>query len=204
MDNQPTLFDIGFSKAFEVAFNTAIHLDDAKGKGFDCLDGKVVELWIAPYKKPLFCVINQRQIACQQFIDGHADVTLKTGLRQLRQLSEGQAFESKFIRGDEQIGAQFTQALETLEIDWEEHLSHYTGDLLAFKIGHGVRSLKARKQNSKAYIGETFKEYLQFEINALPTRSQVSHFIANSEQLSQQVAAIEARINDLRNQVSRD
>jgi len=202
MDKQPSILDISFTKAFEMTLNTAIQLDDMQGQAFDALDGKVVELWVAPSKTPLFCLINERNIACQQNLNGEADVTLKTGMRQLTALAQGEGFETKFIRGDEKVGEAFIQAMESLEVDWEEHLSHYTGDLVAFKIGHGVRSMLERKQQSKQYIGETLKEYLQFEIDALPARHQVSHFIEDVEALKNRVDEASERIANLNARLS--
>ncbi len=198
MDKQPNLFEIGFSKTFELAFAAAIHLDELHGQSLQELDGKVVELWVAPVKFPLFCLINDGKIATQTHLAGEADVTLKTGLRQFRVLAQEGFFEARYIRGDEATGEQFIHALESLEIDWEEHLSHYTGDLIAFKIGHGVRSMLETQHNTKAYLSEAFKEYLQFEINALPTRHQVNHFIKSSQDLSSAVDTIEARLTEVK------
>lgn len=197
MDKAPNILDIGFTKSFELAFNTALKLDDLQGRAFDALDGKVFELWVAPSKTPLFCLINHRQIACQQYLDGEADATLKTGMRQLVNLTQGEGFEYRFIKGDEALAEQFAAAMVSLEIDWEEHLSHYTGDLVAFKIGHGIRSVLEQKKQTKEYVGNTLKEYLQFEINTLPAQHQVEHFVAEVAQTQAQVDQIAKRIEAL-------
>ena len=201
MNKQPTLFEIGFSKSFEIAFAAALHLDEMHGQAFQTLEGKVIELWIAPVKFPLFCLINQGKIATQTHLNGDADVTLKTGLRQLRVLAQTGQLETKYIRGDEALGKTFVAAMESLEIDWEEHLSHYTGDLVAFKIGHGIRSTIERQQQRREYVGNTLKEFLQFEMEALPAKHQVKHFSDNVAQLEQQVNKIAERIQALKDKV---
>lgn len=197
MDKQPTLFEIGFSKSFELAFAAAVHLDDMQGESLQALEGKVVELWVAPVKFPLFCLINNGKIMTQTVLNGEADVTLKTGLRQFRVLAQEGYFENKYIRGDEAVGKTFVQAMESLEIDWEEHLSHYTGDLLAFKIGHTLRSAQQARQERKAYMQETIREYLQFEINALPAKHQVAHFLNEVPALTEQIDHLAQRIEKL-------
>ncbi|HHT00685.1 MAG TPA: hypothetical protein ENK73_07505 [Thiomicrospira sp.] len=202
MNKQPGLVEIAFSKSFEMAFAAAVHLDEMHGQALSALEGKVIELWIAPVKFPLFCLVNQNRITTQTVLNGEADVTLKTGLRQFRVLAQEGHFEAKYIRGDEVTGQAFIKAMESLEIDWEEHLSHYTGDLVAFKIGHGFRSLLERKQNTKQYAGDTLREYLQFEINALPTRNQVEHFAKDVQQTHAEVEKIAERIQALSNQLS--
>jgi len=197
MTKQPGLVNLSFSKTIELAINTAIHLDEEQGRVFEALDGKVIELWIAPLKTPIFCIINQCKVSTQGFLKGEADATIKTGMRQLIALSLGEPFEHKFIKGDLNTAQTFVNAMQKLEIDWEEHLSHYTGDLVAFKVGHGVRSLLAKKQHAKQYANETIREYLQFEINALPTQNQVSHLIQDIEQTQTEVEQIAERIEKL-------
>ena len=199
MTSQPGLVDLSFSKLFELLFNAAIHLDSEHGRAFDALDGKVVELWIAPSKTPLFCLFTQGHVATQTVLLGDADVTLKTGMRQLKALSQGEPFEHKFIRGDQVIGQVLVDAMQSLEIDWEEHLSHYTGDLVAFKIGHSIRSIIERKNHTKAYASDTIREYLQFEINTLPTRNQVDHFVKEVDIIEAEVDQIAERIETLLN-----
>ncbi|GAB6069454.1 SCP2 sterol-binding domain-containing protein [Thiomicrorhabdus hydrogeniphila] len=203
MNKQPGLVNLGLTKSFEVAMNMAIYLDDNKGRAFEKLDGKVVELWIAPSKTPLFCLINQGKVSTQGVLNGEADVTLKTGMRQLIALSQGEPFEHKFIKGDRQIGQDFVNAMQNLEIDWEEHLSHYTGDLIAFKVGHGIRSFMERKQNTKQQVGDTIREYLHFEINTLPTRNQVEHFVKDVEQTHLDIETMAERINQLSAQLKK-
>ena len=149
MDKVPNIFDIGFTKSFELAFNTVLKLDEMQGRAFEALDGKVIELWIAPSKTPLFCLINNRQIACQQYLDGDADATLKTGMRQLVNLTQGEPLEYRLIQGDESLAKDFAHAMQSVEIDWEEHLSHLTGDLVAFKVGHSIRSFLDYKKQTK-------------------------------------------------------
>lgn len=202
MTKQPGLVDLSFSKSLELAINTAIHLDEEQGRVFEALDGKVIELWIAPLKTPIFCIINQCNVSTQGFLKGEADATLKTGMRQLIALSLGEPFEHKFIKGDQQIGQAFVDAMQKLDIDWEEHLSHYTGDLVAFKIGHGVRSFLGKKQQAKQYAGDTVREYLQFEINALPTSSQVNHLVQDIQHTQAEVEQMAKRIAKLRKTIN--
>ena len=197
MTEQPGLVDLSLSKSLELAINAAIHLDEEHGRVFETLEGKVIELIIPPFSQPLFCLINQKQIAMQRELNGEADATLKSDLSEWIALPFSHNLKAEVTAGDETIGNQFIQALNHLEIDWEEHLSHYTGDLVAFKVGHGIRSFIERKQNAKAYAGETLREYLQFEINALPTRNQVEHFIKDVEQVTSDIEKMAERIDVL-------
>lgn len=197
MNKQPGLVDLGLSKSLELAINTAIHLDEEQGRVFEVLDGKVIELVITPFTQPLFCLINQKQIAMQRELNGAADATLKSDISEWMALPLSHNLKAEITAGDETIGNEFIQALNHLEIDWEEHLSHYTGDLVAFKVGHGIRSFLEGKQNAKQQVGNTVREYLQFEINTLPTRNQVEHFVKDVNQTASEIETMAKRIDAL-------
>lgn len=199
MNPQPDLIELGLSKSLETAINTAIHLDEQQGMLFDQLDGKTIELQINPFEKALFCIINQRQALFQNQLQGEADATLKTEISSFIGLPLGEKLEAEVCAGDTAAGEAFVDALNKIEIDWEEHLSHYTGDLLAFKIGHGFRSTMAAKQQTKEYIGETLKEYLLYELEALPAKHQVEHFIEDVNELQKRVEEAAKRLEKLAN-----
>ncbi len=205
MDKQPNLLSVGLTQSIELAFNSAIRMDDMQGQGFDALDGKVIALTLSPIEQPLYCIINNRHVAVQIQINGEADSAVKTDLTSLLSLAMQSAdlpFNYEVTAGDNETGNEFISALRSLDIDWEEQLSHFTGDLVAFKVGHGFRSAMQQKQQAKQYIGETLKEYLQFEINTLPPRHQVEEFIQDVDQIQTAVDELETRIKQLTAQIT--
>lgn len=203
MDRQPNLLNIGFSKSLELTFNTAIDLDEQQGAVFDPLNGKVVKINIVPFEDSLFCLINHRQISVQHHLSGDADAALQIQISDLIGLPLGGAIQAEITTGDKTIGQTFIDALNSLEIDWEEQLSHFTGDLVAFKVGHGVRSALKTREEAKNYMAETFKEYLQFEIETLPPRHKVDRFIDDVHKLNQAVEKIAERIANLTEKTSK-
>lgn len=194
---QPGLVEITFSKTLETALNRAIALDEDNATGFNQLEGKVIAFYVAPFKPCFYCIINDSSVAISQNLMGQADCTLQTELNSWLNLTIESQFNATCSDGDKTIAQQFIQALEQLEVDWEELLSHYTGDLVAFKVGHGLRTFLDKKQSAKQQAGETIREYLQFEINSLPTKSQVKHFMKDVDNLQNDVDSIEQRIQSL-------
>jgi len=192
-----SLVDLSLSKSLEMAVNTAIRLDEQQGALFDPLDGQTIALQIAPFSSPIYCIINQRQALFQNQLQGTADASVRTHFNQFIGLPLGDTLQADTVTGNPDVAKQFVDALNHMEIDWEEHLSHYTGDLVAFKLGHSVRSVLNAKQQTKTYMGETVKEYLLFEMESLPPRHQVDHFVKEVNRLNQQVDQIAERIAKL-------
>ena len=194
----PGLVKTGLSKAIETLLNQLIRLDEEQGKGFAPCDEKVIQLTLGDVSQTFFIIYQitdkQGEFSVQTTLMGAPDCHIKTRLGALINQQPAER-----ITGDEMLAQQFLTALSDLEIDWEEQLSHYTGDLVAFKVGHAVRSGLDAKQQAKQKAGDTFKEYLQFEVNLLPTKHQVAAFAQKVKTTETAVNALEARIDALLN-----
>lgn len=189
---------IVLAQALEAALNQAMHLDLEEGQALKALPPAVIALQINPLKTPFYCLLNEQQISVQTHLSGSADANIQGGISDWLALAEDHPKLDVFqLSGDSDLAQRFLKALTAIEIDWEEHLASLTGDLIAFKVGHGVRSYLGLKRRQRDYIQQTVKEYLQFEIEAVPTKSQVQHFNQDVTELSRQLDELEARINKL-------
>ncbi len=192
-----SLLNLSLSKTIESVLNSAIRLDDEQGEAFKPLEDKVIMLTLTPIESPLYFIVTNAMVSVQTTLQGEADAAIQTTLIDFASLPIQRQLPHAKLSGDTQLAQAFINALCTLDIDWEEQLSHYTGDLIAFKIGHGIRSLFSTQQAVKDNVSQTVKEYLQFEIEAVPTKSQVKRFCQNIDTLKQDFDALEARINKL-------
>jgi ubiquinone biosynthesis protein UbiJ len=188
---------LSLSKTIEVALNTAMRLDDEQGEAFTPLEDKVISLTLTPIESPLYLIVTNARISVQTTLQGEADAGIQTTLIDFVSLPIQRQLPHAKLSGNTQLAQHFIDALCTLDIDWEEQLSHYTGDLIAFKVGHGLRSLFNRKQAVKENVSQTLKEYLQFELEAVPTQSQAKRFCQEVDNITTQTNALEARINTL-------
>ena len=87
-----------------------------------------------------------------------------------------------------------------LDIDWEEVLSEYTGDILAFQIHQ--KTLQAAglfKQGLQSFM-QTNSEYLREEARITPTQPEFDDFQQQLHNLRQGVDRSEARLRQLLNQ----
>ncbi len=203
MNNQPGLVNISLSKTIESVLNTAIRLDEQQGQAFEALEDKVIKVTLTPVTSPLYFLFTNYMVSVQNQLTGEPDAAIESTLFDFMSLPLNRSLPTSSIKGDEAISLQFIDGLCGLDIDWEEHLSHYTGDLVAFKIGHGIRSFFEQKHTTKNNLGETVKEYLQFEINTLPTQSQVEHFVHKVQQTQDNVDQLALRIESLLTKANR-
>lgn len=203
-ETQLPRMEILFAQIIEKLFKTAKHLDRYQGALLHNFDGKVFELQFLPVKFPVYLTVNFNQLSTQSHLNGQADAIISASIHHWSQLNPVVEFpdpkttvdfDNFQIQGDEVLGEQFLQALHNLEIDWEEHLSHLTGDLIAYQLGSGVRRWRNYKKQLGTQALQTLEEYLKYEIELTPSRTEVKNWQLQLERLASEMNAIERRFN---------
>ncbi len=102
------------------------------------------------------------------------------------------------IEGDLDAGQIFRNLAMNLDIDWEEWLSHYTGDVVANGIGQFIRIAKQKKKTFFESLSLNISEYIQEERYFLPRKEEVDQFINGVDELKHQVDRLEAKMQHLK------
>ncbi|VAW43814.1 Ubiquinone biosynthesis protein UbiJ [hydrothermal vent metagenome] len=195
---QPSnLMNMSLSQTIESILNTAIRLDDMQGDAFKALEDKVIAVTLTPMDSPLYFIVTDAMVSVQTTLQGEPDAAIQTTLVDFASLPFNRHLPHAKLSGNQTVAQDFITALCTLDIDWEEQLSHYTGDLIAFKVGHGIRSLLNTQTNINQTASQTVREYLQFELEAVPIRHQATRFYQEVNSITNEVNALEKRINQL-------
>lgn len=195
------------AKGIEALLNQALKLDEDAGEAFAPCDEKVIQLTFTDFEITQFIIyqiatsntdttdsdtLSQGSFTVQSHLLGAPDAHLQMTVADLLQ---GPDAVKTF--GDQALATDFLQALKNLEIDWEEQLSKLTGDLIAFKVGSTVRRGQKHLNVAQQKIADTLKEYLQFEVELLPTSSQVNRFNQQVTETTDAVDALAERIEAL-------
>ncbi len=98
------------------------------------------------------------------------------------------------LNGDTALAHDFSAILADLDIDWEEQLSKFTGDLVAHELGSAVRHLKHYTEETGDRLARDLGEYLTEEARLLPTRAEVEEFIEQVDELRDDAERLEARV----------
>jgi ubiquinone biosynthesis protein UbiJ len=101
------------------------------------------------------------------------------------------------IHGDIELGRRIKILIQELDLDWEELLSRYIGDILAHQLGNGIRSFKAWSRHAIETLGQDLAEYLHEEIQLLPNHSEVAAFLDTVDRLRADLNRLEIRIQRL-------
>lgn len=188
-------------KALQKAINVALNLDPNMPNQLSAFEGKVVQLIISPLNVHFFLQFSQQQIHLLDVYEGEADTVIHSspiGLIRLSLLPSSKArslFNDQVrMTGDIELGQKIKKLFDTMDIDWEGHLAHFTGDVVAFQIGSLVRKgLHFQKQFSES-MRMNISDYLQEELCLLPSKNELEDFFKDVDDLSLDVERLQAHV----------
>ena len=101
------------------------------------------------------------------------------------------------ISSDMELGKQFFDVLTSIEVDWEEQLSRYVGDIPAHQIGNIFQELLGWTRRTRTSVKQNLSEYLQEETRIIPTRLEVERFLDDVDAFRSDVDRLEAKVDRL-------
>lgn len=103
------------------------------------------------------------------------------------------------ISGSIGLAESLQKLFSNLNIDWEEELSKYSGDIIAHQSMLYFKQLRSYTNDSSHALQEMISEYLQEESGILPTNYEVQQFMQDVDELRFTVDRLDARIKAYEN-----
>ncbi len=204
MNHLPT----AITASIEMAVNRVLQLDEDTLARLQDLQGKVIAIEVRGLDVSLYLIPGPGKLSVYGRFEGEPDTVLRgTPLALMRMGLVKHAGDVLFagdveISGDVELGQQFSEILDALDIDWEEHLSHITGDLVAHKLGNVVRSALSWGQQTVDTLGQDVAEYFQEESETLPNHDEVENYVSQVDVLRADVDRMAARVRRLEDRLN--
>ena len=198
---------MGVTAGLESALNTALRLDPVAIKKLDRFSGKIIAIELQGLALTLYLLPGADGISLMSQYDGEPDTVLSgTPMAMVKMALGPDASKVLFagevtIRGDVETGQGFKRLLDELDIDWEEQLARYTGDITAHKLGKLFRATAAWGQQTLRILGQDATEYFQQEGQDLPIPAAVRLFMHQVDELRDDAARLESRVARLRRHI---
>jgi len=188
----------------ETTINQLLALDASADQRIAPLRNKAFKLTLQEYRQPLYFFFNQQRVEILSQYEGPLDVELTVAASALAQLQNNGAIteliksEQLVISGDIKLLQQFAELLTQLDIDWAEHLSHYTGDVIAYHSVETLNKIGTKLSTLKSAAHEQAAVYLTQELRLAPSQLEFVHFSDQVASLNQDLIELESRISTLR------
>ncbi|KGP64031.1 hypothetical protein EP47_03665 [Legionella norrlandica] len=191
-------------KALQKTIHQALRLDEQMPQKLRTLEGKTLEMVITPLNVNFYIQFTEGELLLLPQIDGRPDTIIHSnpiGLIRLSLLPTSKArslFNDKIrISGDIELGQKVKKIFDEIDIDWEGHLAHFTGDVVAHQIGSFVRKGLEFKNQFSASTQQNITEYLQEELRIFPSRSELEDFFNEIDELVLSVDRLQAHVTYL-------
>ena len=186
--------------SLEMALNKYLALDSETYKRWQVLDGKVIEIKILPMNFTFYLLPGKTKIELSDKATKNIDTSIAgTPLALCKAKLTGKP-QNITITGDAELGQVVNDILQSMDIDWEEHLSHYIGDIATHSIGKFVRDLRDFGKQAARSLQQNVTDYLQEESRLLPARLEIEDFYHDVNKLRNDLDRLEAKIKLLYNQ----
>ncbi len=183
-----------------VALNHYLALDPDSSKRLLRLNNKVIAITLLPFSCTLQCHILDEAMTISRKITLTPDVTITGTPLALLGVSLNKSQRHRFfadgvtMTGDSLVAEQFIQLLDQLDIDWEEKLSHFIGDIPAHHIGKWFGACRQWVKQSVDSMQQNIRDYVQEEKNWLPTREALQDFYQDVDALVFDVDRLVAKV----------
>lgn len=188
--------------ALQKATNHALSLDESMPGKLASLNGRVLKIVIKPLDISFFIQFNQGEMLFLDEYFGDVDTTIKSSPLGFIRLSllPASKVRSLFnehiqIEGNVELGQQVKNVFDEIDIDWEGHLAHFTGDAIAHQIGLWVKQGSVFKQQVSQSMQHSMTNFLQDECRAFPSREEVADFFNDVDELVLDVERLSAHVH---------
>ena len=191
--------------AMEAALNQLFAMDPESFARLADFKGRIIAFHITDMDQWLYFFPDKQGMQIISHYEGEPDTVISGSLLAFAKMALAEDQEktrSVFkgdikITGDMALGQHFQALFQQLDIDWEEHLSHITGDVLAHSLGNVARGVLDFGKQLFNSLGMDVSEYLQYETRDIASGPEIQHFNQQVDTIRNDVERAEARIKRL-------
>lgn len=171
------------------------------------LDGKTISLQGHSPSFTLSLLCGDRSISLSSFEEPALSDVCFSGptvdlLRLLRQQNAQASGQNIHIEGDEHLAQRFLTLTQQLDIDWEEWLSVYLGDIAAHAIGRQGRRLGRWAKKVRQSMLRNTREYLLYESRAIVGSDELQSLSTAIEDVAAKTARLDEGIRQLQSRLA--
>lgn len=187
-------------QTLQTVLNKALALDPELPSRLQAFEGKIIALEFTGVNQTVYLLPREGGIEVKRQIDGEPDATLRGSPIAMCKMGLSRDVAPLLLKGeveiigDMRLGRAFKAMLAEMDIDWEEQLSHITGDALAHElVRQGKKFLQWGKTSGES-LALDISEYLQEESRDVVTAAELQQFYDDVDELHADVERFAAKL----------
>lgn len=191
----------------ELLVNQAIKLDPDAQSRLKSLEGKIIKIILTDLNSDFYIVIEDSLILVKTELDKNPNAELKGSAASFFNLAMNEKGSDSIFKGEVHFAGEigtaqsFQNFFKQLDIDWEEHLSQYTGDIMAHHMITSGKKVGDWLQKTVNTAKQNFSEYIRFEAKLSPASIELENFYDAIADLKSDAERLKQRIDRLTQKV---
>ena len=188
---------------FENFINKVLSSDEEARHALKKINKKIIALEFDNTKLKLYIMPIESRLKIDTECNLKPDVSIKgTPISFIKTISPSKFLHrsppvNMNIEGDTSLARDFQNILSNIKVDFEDPLSEFLGDTLAFQIGRFMRKGANSTLSTFETIMTDISEYLRFEVEMLPDELLIDEFNKDVDYLRDESELISKRIDKL-------
>lgn len=182
--------------------NQYLKLDPEIQQRLSRFNNRVLRATITTFDWTFYIKIHDEQLELMNICHEPIDATFKADISTLTKAAlqdKAAVLPEMELQGDVSMIQTITTIFKEVEIDWEECLANYTGDMIANKVGQVVREVQIFCIKLLETNKLNVKDYLQEEINLLVSAFEMEDFCKDIDLFRDEIERISAKIQMIEN-----
>jgi ubiquinone biosynthesis protein UbiJ len=185
------------------ALNAYLQLDAESSFRLQKLNNKVITIELLPLHFIFQCIFNDKAIRLEPGELLPAETKIRgTPLQMMNVLLDKKNRNTFFaediiIEGNTELGQHVVLLFDELQIDHEECLAHYIGDVPAYHVNRCMQGIQNWFKHTEHTFTQNMNEYVHEESGWLATNEALHDFFNDIDTLRMDVDRIEARVKEL-------
>lgn len=191
-----------FAPTIETVINKVVKLDPDASNKLTRLEQKIIAFHFTDIDQRLFFIIDEGYILVKSDVEKESQAELSGNLLSFFNLASSDNSDPIFkgevrFSGEISTAQSFQNFFNELDIDWEEHLSQYIGDIAAHQFFKSGKSLHQWLSNTANTAQSNLSEFLRFEAKAVPASIELENLYDDIADLKSDVERFAMRVERL-------
>ncbi len=191
-----------FAEALSHVLNRVASSSAAGRELLEPLEDKSIRIQLTDYNDQFILSVTDQTVHIDREADGAEDVVVRTTLSKLfRLLIQGRPGPDRLqdfdIVGDVVLMQKLYQVFSTVQLDWEDELAKWMGDIPARQVGNVLRWSRRQAADWSETIRTKVRNTLVDEQYLIAEKSKVDHFLNAVDTLQADVDRLTQRVSRL-------
>jgi ubiquinone biosynthesis protein UbiJ len=176
-----------------------LEVSNINEEDFRYLNGKNINIVLKNTSTVLYININDERIVLNEVSSSEPDLILEgSPIAFINFANDSSKDENIKIYGQASLAESFSKIISKANINWEQLVSEYTNDEIAFYSKKIFVFLNEKKNDIKNSFIRNTKEYIRDETDILPSKESIQEHIKNVDDLRNRVDFLDAKIKKIK------